>query len=120
MITKSTLARFKLDERHHVELPFLQQLEGLGWAILDLTEEVLGRKQTPGDTGRAHFTEVVMPKVVRRQLKTINPWLADDQVEEVVKQLTAGFPGNGLLENNKHLLQLLLENTSVVENRETG
>jgi type I restriction enzyme R subunit len=27
------------------------------------------------------------------QLKVINPWLEDHQVEEVVKQLTASFPG---------------------------
>ncbi len=27
----------KLDERNHVELPLLAQLEGLGWEVLDLT-----------------------------------------------------------------------------------
>ena len=52
--------------------------------------------------------------------RSINPWLEDDQVEEVVKQLTASFPGTGLIENNKHVLRLLLENTSVGENRQTG
>jgi type I restriction enzyme R subunit len=40
-------------------------------------------------------------------------------VEEVVKQLTAGFPGTGLIENNRHVLNLLLENTSISENRKT-
>ena len=29
-----------------------------------------------------------MPPVLRERLKVINPWLEDDQVEEVVKQLT--------------------------------
>ncbi|MCK5795352.1 MAG: type I restriction endonuclease subunit R, partial [Anaerolineales bacterium] len=48
------------------------------------------------------------------------PWLEADQIEEVVKQLTAGFPGTGLMENNQYVLQLLLENTSVAENRKTG
>jgi type I restriction enzyme R subunit len=38
----------------------------------------------------------------------------------VAKHLTAGFPGNNLLENNRHVLNLLLENTSVAENRQTG
>ncbi|AQT67913.1 Type I restriction enzyme R protein [Anaerohalosphaera lusitana] len=108
--------RFRIDERNHVELPLLAQLEGLGWEIIDLTD----KKQKPGDTGRESFAEVVMPPVLREQLKVINPWLEDDQVEEVVKQLTANFPGTNLLENNKHLLQLLLENTSVSENRQTG
>ena len=61
-----------------------------------------------------------MLPVLREQLKVINPWIEDDQVEEVVKQLTASFPGTGLIENNKHVLHLLLENTSVSENRQTG
>jgi type I restriction enzyme R subunit len=38
----------------------------------------------------------------------------------VVKKLTASFPGTGLIHNNQHLLHLLLENTSVGENRKTG
>ncbi|MDN5849192.1 MAG: type I restriction endonuclease subunit R [Nitrococcus sp.] len=115
MNNKSTPAHIKLDERNHVELPFLEQLGGLGWTILDLDKD-----QKAADTGRDSFTEVLMPKALRQQLKVINPWLADDQVEDAVKQLTASFSGTGLLENNKHLLHLLLENTSVAENRQTG
>jgi len=108
--------KHRLDERNHVEKPFLDQLAGLGWDIIDLTDT----KQKPGDTGRESFTEVFMPGVLRDQLKIINPWLEDDQVEEVIKQLTASFPSTSLLENNKHLFYLLLENTSVSENRQTG
>lgn len=111
-----TPTHIKLDERNHVELPLLQQLGELGWDIIDLTD----KKQLPADIGRENFTEVILPQVLRSQLKVINPWLEDGQVEEVVKQLTASFPGNGLIENNRHLLHLLLENTSVGENRQTG
>jgi type I restriction enzyme, R subunit len=105
----------KLDERNHVEKPFLNQLDGLDWDIIDLDS-----KQQPGDTFRESFTEVVMLPVLRAQLKVINPWLEDDQVEEVVKHLTASFPSTALIQNNRHVLQLLLENTSVSENRTTG
>ena len=77
-------------------------------------------KQLPAETYRESFTEVVMLPVLREQLKVINPWLEDDQIEEVIKQLTANFPGTGLIQNNRHVLQLLLENTSVSENRKTG
>jgi type I restriction enzyme R subunit len=111
---KTTL-EIKLDERNHVEEPFLHELAGLNWEILDCDS-----KQHPGDTFRESFTEVVMLPVLREQLKIINDWLEDDQVEEVVKQLTASFPGTGLIQNNRHVLQLLLENTSVSENRKTG
>jgi len=105
-------ARLRLDERNHVEKPFLDQLAGLSWEIIDLDN-----KQNPGNTYRETFTEVVMLPVLREQLKVINDWLEDDQVEEVVKQLTAAFPGTGLIENNRHVLNLLLENTSISENR---
>jgi type I restriction enzyme R subunit len=106
----------KLDERNHVEIPLLEQLQGLGWEIKDLDSKT----QQPQDTFRESFTEVVLFPVLRGQLKVINPWLADDQVEDVVKQLTASFPSTGLIQNNQHVLQLLLENTSVSENRQTG
>ena len=44
-------------------------------------------KQTPAETHRESFTEVVMTPVLRERLKVINPWLEDDQVEEGVKRL---------------------------------
>jgi len=108
-------SHLRIDERNHVEKPLLDQLAGLGWEIIDLDST-----QHPIDTYRQSFTEVVMLPVLREQLKVINPWLADDQVEEVVKQLTASFPGTGLIQNNRHVFNLLLENTSVSENRNTG
>ena len=111
----NTPQHIRLDERNHVEKPFLDQLSGLGWEIIDLDS-----KQHPGATFRDTFTEVVMLPVLREQLKVINPWLEDDQVEEAAKQLTANFPGTGLIENNRHVLNLLLENTSISENRKTG
>ena len=111
-----TPKHIKLDERNHVEIPLLEQLEGLGWDIIDLTD----KKQLPADTGRENFTEVILQQVLRSQLKVINPWLEDDQVDEVLKQLTASFPSNSLIKNNKHTLHLLLENTSVDKNRQTS
>ena len=73
----------RLDERNHVEKPPVDQLAGLGWEIIDLTD----MKQIPADTHRESFTEVVMLPVLRERLKVINPWLEDNQVEEGVKQL---------------------------------
>ena len=115
MSSKETSRQIMLDERDYVEKPLLNQLEDLGWEIIDLDD-----KQLPADSHRETFTEVVMLPVLREQLKVINPWIEDDQIEEVTKQLTASFPGTGLIENNKHVLNLLLENTSVSENRQTG
>lgn len=104
----------KLDERNHVELPLLQQLKGLGWEVLDLQA-----KQTPSETHRSSLTEVLMLPVLRAQLQVIQPWLHDDQADEVVRQLTA-LPSSNLLHNNQHVFRLLTEGTSVSENRSTG
>jgi len=61
-----------------------------------------------------------MLPVLREQLKVINPWIEEDQIDEVIKQLTAHFPGTSPIGNNQHVFDLLQENTSVSENRQTG
>ena len=49
MGTESTTAKqLRLDERNHVEKPLLDQLAGLAWEVIDLTD----MKQTPADTHR--------------------------------------------------------------------
>ena len=111
MTSDKAARQLKLDERNHVEKPFLDQLSGLDWEILDFTD----REQQPKDSYRRSFTDVVMTDVLQAQLKVINNWLEDDQVEEVVKQLTAGFPGTGLIANNRHVFTAS-ENTSVSVN----
>jgi type I restriction enzyme, R subunit len=75
-----TAREIKLDERNHVEKPLLDQLAGLHWNVIDIDS-----KQLPRDTFRQSFTEVIMSPLLRAQLKVINPWLEDDQVEEVIK-----------------------------------
>ncbi|MDA2928402.1 type I restriction endonuclease subunit R, partial [Acidobacteria bacterium AH-259-O06] len=110
-----TPKHIKLDEKNHVEEPFLDQLADLEWKIIRLET-----KQNPDESYRESFTEVVLGPVLRESLQKINPWLDADQVEEVVKRLTGNFPSTNLLENNRHALDLLLENTSVSENRKTG
>ena len=107
--------QFKLDERNHVEKPLLDQLASMDWEVIDLEA-----KQHPLESHRSSFTEVVMLPVLLAQLKIMQPWLADDQLDDVAKQLTAGFTGNSLLQNNQHVFRLLLDGTSVSENRETG
>ena len=110
-----TPQHIRIDERSHVEKPLLDQLAGLAWEIIDLDSN-----QHPEDSYRRTFAEVVMLPVLRRQLKVINPWLGEDQVDEVVRQLVGGLPGASLIENNRHVLTLLLEGTSVSENRQAG
>jgi type I restriction enzyme R subunit len=115
MTQNTARKQIRIDERNHVEKPLLDQLNGLGWEIIDLDS-----RQVPRQTFRESFAETVMLPVLRAQLRVINPWLGNDQVEQVIKQLTASFPGSGLIQNNRHAFNLLTENTSVSENRRTG
>lgn len=109
-----TPEHIRLDEKNHVEEPFLKQLKELDWAILRLEQ-----KQFPEDSGRESFAEVVILPRLQEALKKINPWLEDDQLEDVVRRIT-NFSGSDLIENNQHVLKLLQENTTVSENRLTG
>jgi type I restriction enzyme, R subunit len=106
-----------IDERTFVEEPLLKQLEGLGWTVLRLKSPSEG-VQYPEDSWRDNFSQAIIKPKLAEALKTINNWLEDDQIEEAIKKLTTYTAGN-LLENNKNVLHLLLENTSVSENRQT-
>jgi type I restriction enzyme R subunit len=64
MIENKTPQYIRIDERNHVEKPFLDQLAGLEWEIIDLDS-----KQHPGDSFRESFTEVVMWPVLKAPLK---------------------------------------------------
>jgi len=110
---EKTLEQIRLNEKQFVEEPFLEELDKLGWKIVRLDNE-----QTPKDTGRENFAEVVLIPELRKSLKKINDWLEDDQIDEVVKRITH-IPKSGLMEANQQVLELLLENTSVSENRKT-
>ena len=106
-----------LDEKQHVEEPFLKQLgsmPGLHWDILRLDTS-----QIPQDTQREDFAQVVMRKDLEEALMQINPWLNEQQVFEAISDITA-FEGDNLLKNNKKVLDLLINGTKVQCLTDTG
>jgi type I restriction enzyme R subunit len=117
MAADKTPPHVRMDEKSHVEEPFLHQLEtmpGLHWKVLRLDNF-----QTPAETQRTEFTQTIMKNDLADALKRINPWLEDDQVQEVIEKINR-FEGDNLLQNNELALQLLLKGTAVSENRKTG
>jgi type I restriction enzyme R subunit len=105
--------KIRLNELQYVEEPFLRQLERLGWHIYR------GDKYEPVASLREGFNEFIIDRQFRESIKAINTWIEDDQIDEVVRQITIP-QGNSLIPANQEMLQLLLENTSVSENRKTG
>jgi type I restriction enzyme R subunit len=75
------------EERTKVELPFLEQLNMLGWDYLP------GDTEVPYLTERESFREVVLPGWLREAVRRINvhdsgePWLDEVRVNEAVGQL---------------------------------
>jgi len=121
-----------LDEEHYVENPFLAQLQRLGWKIYrqnkdnpeDVKEIIEFKSYDELDYGksvkfRESFREVILEKELRNSIKRINPWIENDQITEVIRRITTP-QANSLLEANREIHDLLLENTSVSENRKTG
>ena len=123
---------FKLDEEHYVENTFLAHLKKLGWKIYrqnkDNSEDIKEiiefnnlMEPTYGNSVkfRESFREVILEKELRESIKRINPWIEDDQINEVIRRITTP-QANSLLEANREIHELLLENISVQENRKTG
>jgi type I restriction enzyme R subunit len=123
---------FKLDEEHYVENTFLAHLKKLGWKIYrqnkdnyeDVKEIIEFNNFMEPIYGnsvkfRESFREVILEKELRESIKRINPWIEDDQINEVIRRITTP-QANSLLEANREIHELLLENTSVQENRKTG
>lgn len=109
----------KLDEYNHVEKPFLEQLKILGWNENENEVIELKMQQEPSESYRNSFSEVVLQPKLRASLKKINPFLTESQIDEVIRKITS-FDKNSLIENNKKVLDLLLENTTVDRNEITG
>jgi type I restriction enzyme R subunit len=108
-------SQLQINEKLNVEEPFLRQLKRLGWTILRADEP---GKYDPAITFRESFGEVIIEKQLREALLKINPWLEENQLPDIIRELTVPSK-NSLLEANKEILEKLLENTSA-ENRHTG
>jgi len=95
-----------LSEYKFVEKPFLDQLEALGWIIINQGEGIPG---DPAGSLRTGFREVTLKEVFKQSVSAINvlddgtEWLTDKQLEELHDGLT-DQAGKGLLEANKDVL----------------
>lgn len=112
-------ASLKMNELDSVERPLMEQLIGLGWNTGDNEVLQLEMQQTPEQSYRKTFSEVVLQPKLREALKNINSFLTEPQLDETIRKITS-FSKSSLLENNQHVLELLLENTTVSKNELTG
>ena len=100
-----------MSEYTFVEKPFLDQLDDLGWKIIDQGE---GIPQDPTMSLRGDFKEVVLKDEFKDSIRDINvledgtKWLTDHQLEELYQNII-DQAGKSLLEANKDVLSLLFK-----------
>ena len=99
-------------EYFKVELPFIEQLQTLGWDYLE------GDTQVSDFTERESFRQVLLTGRLRAALREINlddngqPWLDESRISEAVNRLERlGQPN--LIEANQAATELLLKGTQV-------
>ncbi|MFW2372640.1 MAG: type I restriction endonuclease, partial [Gammaproteobacteria bacterium] len=110
-----------MSEYIFVEKPFLDQLEALGWEVIDLGEGIPG---DPASSHRDDFREVVLKNIFKTSVSRLNltdkgqQWLNEKQLDDLFEELTTQA-GKTLLEANLDVLQRLNKST-VDMNEVTG
>lgn len=96
-----------LHELLKVEQPAIDQLKNLGWSYVD------GRTLLPDSTDeRSSFKEPILEKRLSDSIKRINPWLSEENLRKIVRDLTKTQYAN-LLEANQGIWNLLTQYVSV-------
>lgn len=102
------------DELDKVEKPAIEQLQSLGWTY------VKGEDLSPEKSSeRSSFKEVVLEKRLSANIKRINPWISDQNLHKVVKDLTKTQYTN-LIEANQSIWTIINECVSVMQDLGKG
>ena len=102
------------DEFDKVELPALEQLQSLGWSYVE------GAELSPDESDeRSSFKDVVLENRLIASLKRINPWMNDENLRKVVRDLTKTlYPS--LIEANQSIWTQINECVSVTQDLGNG
>ena len=102
------------DEFDKVELPALKQLKSLGWSYIE------GANLSPEESDeRLSLKDVVLEKRLRESICRINPWISEDNLRRVVRDLTKSIYPN-LIEANRSVWNSINQCVSVMQNLGRG
>ena len=102
------------DERQFVEAPALEQLKGLGWSHLDGTTLVPEKSNH-----RSSLKDVVLTPNLEQAIQRINPWISEDNLRKVVREVTL-IQTSTLMEANKLFWERLTQYISVDQDLGSG
>jgi type I restriction enzyme, R subunit len=102
------------DERKLVEAPALEQLKGLGWSHLDGTTLVPEKSNH-----RSSLKDVVLTPNLEQAIQRINPWINEDNLRKVVREVTL-IQTSTLMEANQWFWERLSQYFSVDQDLGSG
>jgi type I restriction enzyme R subunit len=100
-----------MGEYTEVEQPFLHQLKGLGWDIIDQGQQI---PSNPEPSLRSNFRQWLLPEVFSKAVAKLNigvdgrTWLTDKQLQDLQDQILRQ-PNRTLLEANEAIQKLLFK-----------
>jgi len=71
----------RTSELTFVETPLLEQLKSIGWVVIALNDS---QKHEPKNSHRNQLSDVIMTSELKSALIRLNPWLADEQADDLV------------------------------------
>ena len=107
------------DELNKVELPAIAQLKELGWKYIHGAELNPDSLHAEGSGARAYLRDVVLVEQLNDAIKRINPWITDENLKKVSREIThPNFAG--LMEYNHAIYQTLVNYQSVEQDLGKG
>ncbi|MGO1247309.1 MAG: type I restriction endonuclease subunit R [Oceanisphaera sp.] len=103
------------DEELKVELPAIQQLEQLGWTYESGAALSVGGSAS----ARQYYSDVVLAPRLEAALIKLNPWLSEENLRKVMRELTHPHHA-ALMEYNHDLYQKLVHYLSVEQDLGKG
>ncbi|MGE4126273.1 MAG: type I restriction endonuclease subunit R [Pusillimonas sp.] len=108
------------DEIHKVEQPALDLLQRLGWQYIPGALLAPAADTNPAQAAeRSYFRDVVLVKRLEQAIKRLNPWISDENLRKVVRDITHPVHA-GLMEYNHALWQMLVNYVSVEQDLGKG
>ena len=102
------------DEYDKVEWPAIQQLQSCGWTYIK------GEDLSPDTSAeRSSFKDVALENRLSESLKRINPWISEQNLHKVVKDLTKTQYTN-LMEANQSIWEMINQCVSVMQDLGKG
>jgi len=102
------------DEYNKVELPALEQLQRLGWGYIHGSELAPDASEQ-----RQYYREVVLEKRLTQAVKRINPWINDENLRKVIREITHPQVAT-LIEANQLIWETLIQYQSVEQDLGKG